>query len=64
MRRETDAKVSLSEVVSIHASVKDATDGGYFCCPGCGVSIHASVKDATKVSNVADGSVVFQSTHL
>ena len=25
MRRETDAKVNLSEAVSIHASVKDAT---------------------------------------
>ena len=35
--------------VSIHASVKDATNKG-MPCPYCGkVSIHASVKDATLI---------------
>ena len=34
-------------IVSIHASVKDATYTDEFCNPFKRVSIHASVKDAT-----------------
>ena len=38
------------EVVSIHASVKDATIGDLLLADAISVSIHASVKDATDPS--------------
>ena len=42
---------SNASVVSIHASVKDATSHIFFSVPKPFVSIHASVKDATKHKN-------------
>ena len=51
-------------MVSIHASVKDATPKKWFIGLSDIVSIHASVKDATKTGVIRPKSVVFQSTHL
>ena len=60
--RLTDAQ--KTQVVSIHASVKDATRRQKRAIAAQRVSIHASVKDAT--ANVFNkiGDVKFQSTHL
>ena len=51
-------------VVSIHASVKDATGKGRIVLRGKAVSIHASVKDATEVAMAYTSYAMFQSTHL
>ena len=50
--------------VSIHASVKDATDNISATDMLTIVSIHASVKDATLGSGTGGGALMFQSTHL
>ena len=50
--------------VSIHASVKDATQAGLATCFGNSVSIHASVKDATDLRFLLWDLPEFQSTHL
>jgi len=39
-------------IISIHASVKDATLGYLMCYNVIVISIHASVKDATKAKAV------------
>ena len=51
-------------IVSIHASVKDATNIKADTSKKEGVSIHASVKDATGALAVLFDKMVFQSTHL
>ena len=51
-------------LVSIHASVKDATTFNFHNQKGTLVSIHASVKDATNMSVALILSRGFQSTHL
>ena len=51
-------------VVSIHASVKDATVSGLSVTPSDIVSIHASVKDATPNNEYGYETLRFQSTHL
>ena len=51
-------------VVSIHASVKDATTVSGTCNNGLTVSIHASVKDATRFDVNVRYDALFQSTHL
>ena len=48
MRRK-DEILSNPSLVSIHASVKDATIGSAYIRARKDVSIHASVKDATYV---------------
>ena len=50
--------------VSIHASVKDATEGEGINIDFTHVSIHASVKDATNIIDFSIHSHKFQSTHL
>ena len=50
--------------VSIHASVKDATNIANFPDMGINVSIHASVKDATMPMMFPIQTKMFQSTHL
>ena len=42
----------IRALVSIHASVKDATYPAILVVPPSGVSIHASVKDATFISTI------------
>ena len=54
---------SKSSVVSIHASVKDATIEDINPDWLLRVSIHASVKDATNDAGVLSGGNLFQSTH-
>ena len=51
-------------LVSIHASVKDATDEDGNAYKVDFVSIHASVKDATNLKHLSNGKCLFQSTHL
>ena len=52
-------------IVSIHASVKDATGGIGSAYIRSRVSIHASVKDATwETSQASKARIMFQSTHL
>ena len=51
-------------LVSIHASVKDATALNVLNEEITKVSIHASVKDATFFGVKAGRSIWFQSTHL
>ena len=51
--------------VSIHASVKDATNAYKIDFESNGVSIHASVKDATQAAEMPTSNITrFQSTHL
>ena len=50
MRRDIIVNPITQTVVSIHASVKDATTKGGTALFGTVVSIHASVKDATNGS--------------
>ena len=52
------------EVVSIHASVKDATNIEFHDPNPVTVSIHASVKDATLNMAAGWSDNKFQSTHL
>ena len=60
------AKISDLHImfVSIHASVKDATDRGERGHETVDVSIHASVKDATGITIRKCSIGAFQSTHL
>ena len=51
-------------MVSIHASVKDATEAVDVDFSVVVVSIHASVKDATAGFSQVDIAELFQSTHL
>ena len=51
-------------MVSIHASVKDATFAKVGIISLVDVSIHASVKDATKAHRPDIPACWFQSTHL
>ena len=53
-----------ARIVSIHASVKDATYNYVINLDGTVVSIHASVKDATKQEPFRSSFQMFQSTHL
>ena len=55
---------SSTQVVSIHASVKDATKRASSYLPLPNVSIHASVKDATAIKHDFSSEILFQSTHL
>ena len=54
----------LAILVSIHASVKDATDIIVNPITQTVVSIHASVKDATRFDVNVRYDALFQSTHL
>ena len=45
--RPSDNAIKMSGLVSIHASVKDATKANALATRAIMVSIHASVKDAT-----------------
>ena len=51
-------------MVSIHASVKDATKAAALIKNYTLVSIHASVKDATPYKTAKTKAKAFQSTHL
>ena len=51
-------------IVSIHASVKDATTVNAYLSMVNVVSIHASVKDATSQYHQETEANQFQSTHL
>ena len=53
-----------SDLVSIHASVKDATSLTFSFLSDNPVSIHASVKDATSIVPRSLHFQQFQSTHL
>ena len=64
MRLEVSYSVFQSIAVSIHASVKDATDLEVASFNKQNVSIHASVKDATSNCDVRCSAAGFQSTHL
>ena len=50
MRQKDGEKTWVEFIVSIHASVKDATDPIHIVRIVPDVSIHASVKDATEIS--------------
>ena len=52
--RRSPVPVSLTFIVSIHASVKDATDEDGNAFKVDFVSIHASVKDATHAHDVSN----------
>ena len=64
MRRDIVVNPITQTVVSIHASVKDATDGEGINVDFTHVSIHASVKDATLFGSIGANKRQFQSTHL
>ena len=64
MRLISGLSVTPSDIVSIHASVKDATDNISATDMLTIVSIHASVKDATNVDIPYHRFSLFQSTHL
>ena len=59
MRLTAQRALDMIDVVSIHASVKDATFPKGFCVNPMTVSIHASVKDAT-----GDGKYGFKSSYV
>ena len=59
-----DEILSNPSLVSIHASVKDATSVYAYDVSYPDVSIHASVKDATGTFRVKWTGSLFQSTHL
>ena len=61
--RLTCSLISLISV-SIHASVKDATNNRLYVIKHISVSIHASVKDATFAMLMLISVILFQSTHL
>ena len=64
MRLEVIRDSLPSFLVSIHASVKDATKKTYNRWITTDVSIHASVKDATFEATFNIANFPFQSTHL
>ena len=64
MRLDNISATDMLTIVSIHASVKDATNIKADTSKKEGVSIHASVKDATGALAVLFDKMVFQSTHL
>ena len=64
MRHFRNVNAYQRYLVSIHASVKDATQLRAFKAGLYLVSIHASVKDATKINAGDVVRVLFQSTHL
>ena len=64
MRRKANALATRAIMVSIHASVKDATTKNIKADTSKKVSIHASVKDATFVMLMLISVILFQSTHL
>ena len=64
MRRYDCETSGLPSAVSIHASVKDATEIEGIVFVAIDVSIHASVKDATLWDIRAYSMTGFQSTHL
>ncbi len=61
---KANALATRAIMVSIHASVKDATQFRGFSYKEIIVSIHASVKDATLDLSFLSISETFQSTHL
>ena len=60
----SDNAIKMSGLVSIHASVKDATYKSDIELVKGKVSIHASVKDATMPMMFPIQTKMFQSTHL
>ena len=64
MRHFRNVNAYQRYLVSIHASVKDATTALFGTIERIGVSIHASVKDATLVLLIFVLIRLFQSTHL
>ena len=61
---KANALATRAIMVSIHASVKDATQFRGFSYKEIIVSIHASVKDATDNTEEFVPPYMFQSTHL